>query len=92
MEQEIQQLRKEVKELQEWKRSRERQQITFPLDIASKTALGAPYGEGSGSATLTQSISLTGNPQSISVPAAYNDTLILVVDGVKYEIPYLAII
>lgn len=90
---ELELLKAQVQELLEWKKQRETQQIAYPLDIASKTALGAPYGEGAGSTTKTQSVavSVSGDPETVNVtvPAAYVQTFILVVNGVRYEIPSL---
>lgn len=79
-----------IEQLEEWKAKKEKQQISFPVDEASKIALGVAFGDGLGSTGTTQSINLTGNAQTISVPADYSGTLYLVVDGVRYEIPFIA--
>lgn len=89
MNEELQQLKLQVQELLDWKKQKEEQQITYPLDVASKNALGAPYSEGAGSTTKTQSVNVTTTPTSITVPAAYVQTFILVVNGVRYEVPSL---
>lgn len=86
---ELQKLKAEVEELKKQIADRDRQQIKLPLDVASKTALGVPFGEGAGSATLTQSVAIAATPTSISVPAAYAGTFFLVVNGTRYEIPYI---
>lgn len=35
----IEELQREIKELKEWKEKKEKQQISFPLDQASKTII-----------------------------------------------------
>lgn len=89
MEQRLKQLERAVAELSAWKEEREKQQIKFPIDPASRVALGAPYGEGAGSTSLTQSVSVPSTPTSINVPAAYVQSVLVVIDGVRYEFPSL---
>lgn len=81
---------KRIEQLEEWKSAKEKQQINFPVDEASKISLGAAFGDGLGSTTLTEDLSLTGNAQSITVPAPYAGSVFIVVDGVRYEIPFIA--
>lgn len=85
-------LKKQVEELMEWKRQRESQQITIPLDLASRAVIGGAQDAGAGSAALTQSVDVTSTPSSIDVPSAYAGTRIINIDGVRYEIPYIQII
>ena len=87
--QKMKELENKVKELEAYISERKKQQISFPLDVASKTALGSPYGEGVGTSTLTQSVNVPATPTAISVPAAYAQTFILIVNGVRYEVPSL---
>jgi len=79
----------QLKELYEWMQQRKVQQLSYPVDDASRNSLGVPVGNGTGSTTKTQALSLTGNAQNINVPAAYAQTFLLVVDGVRYEVPSL---
>jgi hypothetical protein len=51
MQEEIRILKAQVAELLEWKRARIEQQISYPLDIASRTAIGAVVTGGLGSTT-----------------------------------------
>lgn len=87
---EIEQLKRQLQELLEWKASRERQQISFPLDLASKNSLGVPTSVGAGSSSLTQSVAVSSTPTNIDVPAAYAGSIIISIEGVSYEIPYIA--
>lgn len=89
MEERIKQLENQIAELIEWKRQREIQQISAPLDEASKNNLQSPTLVGAGSSSTTQNKNLSGDPQTITVPAAYAGTIVLNINGVQYEIPYL---
>ena len=90
MSEEIAKLQQQVQELLEWKKKKEEQQISYPLDIASRTALGAPYGEGAGSSSLTQSYSVVGGGGgTVTAPKAYASSFFIVVNGVRYEVPSL---
>lgn len=83
----LEKLQEQVAGLLEWKRQRETQQLSYPVDLASKTALGVPTGVGPGSKTLTQTINTAG--ATASVPAAYAGTVIIEIEGTQYELPYL---
>lgn len=89
MEQRIRELEMMVAELMEWKRKRSVQQLSYPVDDASRNALGVATVTGRGAAALTQSVSVTTTPTSITVPAAYTDTILIVSEGNQYEIPIL---
>lgn len=89
MQEQITKLQQQVDELLEWKRARQRQQISYPIDQASQNTLGAAIGNGLGTHALTQNINLTGNPQTITPPAAYGGTIFLVISGETYEVPFL---
>lgn len=78
-----------LNDVYEWVQQKKNQQISYPLDLASKSALGAPVDGGPGSGATTQSINLTGSAQSINVPAAYTGYRILEIDGALYKIPYI---
>jgi len=83
------QLEAQVTLLMEYMNARKIQQISFPLDEASKTSLGVPTSEGAGSTALTENRSLTGNAQTISVPKAYVQTILVRINGALYELPSL---
>lgn len=83
------QLEAQVTVLMQYMNARKVQQISYPLDDASKTSLGVPIGEGPGSTALTENRSLTGNVQTISVPKAYVQTVLVRIDGASYELPSL---
>lgn len=91
MEEELKQLKKQVAELLEWKRQKELQQIDFPLDQASRSVIGGAQDEGAGESSLTQVVEVASAPTNINVPAAYSGTRLIVIGGVRYEIPYLSI-
>ena len=69
--------------------ARQLQQIRFPLDEASKNSLGAVIGDGPGGSALTDNINIGATPTSIDVPAPYTGSIVIIVEGVKYEIGYL---
>lgn len=88
---EIAQLQAQVAELLEWKRQRETQQLSFPVDDASRNALSVVTGNGLGSTALTQTYNVIGGGGgAITGPKAYTDTIILLVDGGQYEVPIVA--
>lgn len=80
----------QLQELWEWYQARKVQQLSLPVDDASRNALGAAVGVGPGSTATSQSVNISTTPMSISVPAAYAGTEILVINGVQREIPYIA--
>jgi hypothetical protein len=82
-------LKQQVSELLEWKRQKELQQISFPLDDTSKNILGVVVGEGNGATALTQ-VYTDSNTDTHTGPKAYVDTIILKVGAIRYEIPYIA--
>lgn len=84
----IQQLQEQVAELMEWKAEKERQQITYPLDEASKTGSGALFKAGVGTKALTQVVT-DSHGDTVTVPAAYAGTRLIRVEGEQIEIPYL---
>jgi len=78
-----------LNEIYEWMQSRKVRQLEGPVDDTSVALLGVPKYDANGSSTLTQSVSVPSTPTNIDVPAAYTGTLILSIEGVQYEIPYL---
>lgn len=73
----------------EWYQARKVQQITEPLDDNSRAVLRVVQLNSTGSATKTLDINLTGNVQTITVPAAYGGTVLIEAGGVTYEVPYI---
>lgn len=65
------------------------QQLSYPVDDASRNALGVIADGGAGSATLTQSVAVSGNPENITVPAAFSSSRFVVIGGATLEIPIL---
>lgn len=78
-----------LQELYEWMQQRKTQQLSFPVDDASKNALGVVLGNGAGSGATTQSVAVSSTPTNINVPAAYTGYINIVVDGGQYKIPYI---
>lgn len=78
----------QIAQLMDWMRERQVQAIPFPLDDASRNSLNVLSTEGTLSSGLTQNKNLSGNAETITVPAAYAGTLTLVSEGVKYKVPY----
>lgn len=79
--------RQQLQELIEWKRQKELQQLSNPLDDSSRAILKTFTKTGIASST-TQSISLSGESQSIDVPAQPDGVLSGVIDGQQVSIPY----
>lgn len=80
-----------VAELTEWKRQRMVQQISFPVDDNSKSALGVVSKNGNGATTLTQAYSVVGGGGgTVTAGKAFIGSVILLAEGTQYEIPYIA--
>jgi hypothetical protein len=75
-------------EMYAWFLERKVQQISYPLDEASRNTLGTVTTDGPGGSSLTQSI-VTSGPTA-TVPAAYVGTIIIDSEGAKYEVPYIS--
>jgi hypothetical protein len=86
---ELEQLKKRVADLEDFINERKEQQISNPLDVASRRIIGAPTFEAAGSTTLSQTLNLTGNAQQISLPTGFAQSVVLIIDGVRYEFPSL---
>lgn len=81
--------RQMLMELYTWMQQRKQQQITGPLDDASKNSLGALLDYGAGSTALTQSIDTSGS--SATVPAAFTASRIINLgNGSTIEVPIIA--
>lgn len=87
-EQRITQLEVLVAELSQWKLNKERQQLSFPVDEASKASLGAGIVTGAGSTSKTQTYT-TSDSATVVAPKAYSQTFILLANGTQYEVPSL---
>lgn len=89
MEERLAKLEAQIAELSAWKTQREQQQVAFPLDDISKNIIGGVIYDGAGSTDTTDDLSISGDPETVQVPASYDGTILLLVDGVRYEIPYI---
>lgn len=74
-----------LNEVFEWMQARKVQQISHPLDLASKATLSAATLSGTGSANDKDTIALTGDAQNIEVPANPSGTVILEIEGSLHE-------
>lgn len=81
--------KRKLDELYAWMKARKVQQLSKPVDDASKNVLGAAFRRGNGSHDLTDTITIGAGGGSASVPAAYSGTVIFLADGITFEIPYL---
>lgn len=78
-------------EMYSWFQERKQQQLSYPVDDASKNALGAGVVTGLGSTALTQ-VYVDSNSDTVTAPKEYAGTVVIVANGVQYEVPYLAIL
>lgn len=81
-------------ELVRWMEEKKTQQISFPLDEASKNTVfdGTPIGDdlGNGATALTQ-VYTDSNSDTHTGPKAYADTRLIKIGTVTIEVPYLSI-
>lgn len=89
MEDRLKKLEEQVATLVQWMDARKVQQLSYPVDDASKSALGVPVGRGTGNGDTTQVVSIPAGGGSATVPANPSGTVLLQIEGVVYEIPYL---
>lgn len=89
-EQRIQLLEAQIQELLAWKERREIVQLEYPVDDQTKYALEAPIFKANDTAGTT-SIILTGNAQTIVVPATPDGTKIFDIAGEQIKIPYYSL-
>lgn len=78
-----------LNELYQWMKERRVQQLSYPVDDASKNSIGAAVYVSPGSTLKTQSVAVSSTPTNITVPAAYVQTVVITLEGVQYEIPSL---
>lgn len=78
----------QLKTLMEWYHARLEQALPYPLDDASKAAIGGVLAAGTGSTSLTQGYAVGGG--SITGPKAYLGSVIISVDGKLVEVPYIS--
>lgn len=74
-------------EMWNWYQARKAQALPYPLDAVSKNSI--PNSPGLGASALTDTVSIGAGGGSASVPKAYAGTLLIVFDGVTYEVPFL---
>lgn len=87
----LQKVAPDIMPLLDWYHAREIQQISFPIDEASKNVLNAVTPEGNGTSTLTQSYSVSGGGGgSITGPKAYVTSVFIRVDGRILEVPVIS--
>lgn len=79
--------RNQLKELIEWKQKHEFQQLLYPVDDASKDALGFRY-LGPGNSTLTQ-VYTDSRGDTVTAPKAYAGSVFVFIDGRQLEIPFI---
>jgi len=70
-----------------WKATKEVQQISYPLDEASRNSLGVITSDGPGTGTLTQSVTVSSTPTNITVPKAYTGSIILLTEDGAVTVP-----
>ncbi len=87
MQEQINNLIREVEELKKWKQNKSQQQISFPIDDISESIVVNRFITGTGTAT-TQSLNLTGNAETITPPAQPSGTLKVMANGIIYELLY----
>lgn len=88
----IAQLQAQVAELMAWKVAHEIQQITFPLDDASKNTLGAYQRIGLGTTAPTRSITIGAGGGSATVPTNPVGSIIIQAEGERAEVPVLSFV
>lgn len=82
-------LEKKVNEMYEWFQARKVQQLSYPVDEASKNAISAVQKFGVGSSDLTDTVIVGPGGATFDVPKAYAGSIVVSVDGENYEIGYL---
>lgn len=79
-----------LREIYAWMQLKKRQQITLPVDAASKAALGALIGGSIGTSDLTDTITIGAGGGSADVPKAYAGTFWIIDGGTQKEVPFLS--
>ena len=75
-------------ELYAWMQARQRQQLSFPVDEASRFALGVPTDRGVGAGSTTQTVNVPSGGGNITVPSTPSGFRILETDGGRFLIPH----
>lgn len=94
MEERVKQLESQVQMLLRFVEEKKRQQISYPLDEASRYALFGSrlvVGDGGNGGTALTQVYTDSNSDTHTGPKAYADTRLLKVGGVTIEVPYLSI-
>lgn len=80
----------QLAEMFAWYQARKVQALAYPVDDASKNALGVATRVGPGpTSDLTDTITIGAGGGSANVPKAYAGTVLLAIEGANYEIPYI---
>lgn len=94
MEERLLKLEREIQAIRGEIARKKLQQIDYPIDDISlrtiEDRLTALTWRNAGTTLKTQDINLTGNAQTITVPAAYTGTEVVLINGTQREIPYIA--
>lgn len=77
-----------IEEISRWMQERKQQQITLPLDPASRNVIGAPSILRLGSTAKTQ-VYTDSRGDTVTGPKAYAKTFIIMQNGQQYEVPSL---
>lgn len=77
-----------LKELEDWKAAREKQQLVYPVDDTSRLALRVCTDGGSGSSPVSQNVNISAVPAVVTVPTVPTGTIILQTPSGDFEIPY----
>ena len=80
---------KMILEIYHWMQQKKRQQISNPLDIASRAVIGAVSSAGAGNSNLRDELNLDGEAQTIEIPAYYSSSRLIRLGGETVEIPIL---
>lgn len=83
-------LSRKVDELYAWMQEKKHQQIGEPLDEASKYSLSASLLVGAGTTAATHVISIGAGGGSATVPVNPLGTIVIQLQGQRYEVPYIA--
>lgn len=77
-----------IEEFYRWMQEKKQQQITLPLDLASRGVLNAPSIIKLGATAKTQ-VYTDSRGDTLTGPKAYAKTFIIVQNGQQYEVPSL---
>jgi len=77
---------RKLDELYAWMQARKVQQLSYPVDDASKRALEVVLGQGLGNTAKTQ-VYTDSHGDTLTGPKAYVKTLVVSAGGILYELP-----